>query len=107
MHTIGGNEVLHPRSRDNPLRIGHSKEGVIATCVATPSAAALFPAAQPETRAVAAPSGAEFNAVGRATVVVVRNGDDVVVAPSACVKCRPTVWWKWTTPNRWHSAPRR
>jgi hypothetical protein len=73
---------------------------VTAAGVATVSAAALFPVAQLETSAVAAASAPGFNAVGRATVVVVvRRADDVVVGAAACVESLPPVGRKWTYTN--------
>jgi hypothetical protein len=72
-----------------------------AADVATVRAAGLFPVAQLETSAVAAASAPDFNAVGRAMVVVVRDADDVLVvaAPSACVDGRPPVGRRWTYAN--------
>jgi hypothetical protein len=92
VHTIGGIDVLHPRSKANPLAYGTAKRVETAVGVATVSAAALFPTDQLETNAVAAASAPGFNAVGSAiVVVVVRADDDLVVDLRACVDCRPPV----------------
>jgi hypothetical protein len=70
VHTIGVNDVLHPRSSANPLAYGVAKRVVTAAWVATLSAAALFCVDQLEISAVAAASAPGCGALGKATVVV-------------------------------------
>jgi len=74
VHTIGEKDVLHPRSMALPLEYGFEKSVVTAEGVATVKAAARFPDAQLETRAVAAASAPGFSPLGIGVVV------DVVVA---------------------------